>query len=85
MSIKKRVKSFLEKSRNEESRSSIAFGRLNIDNQQTTAVPTQPLSPRPKQDPIYLPLEEGLGRSEFAKFRKVIDVSTGDTYASKYF
>src|SRR5436853_5424090 len=64
-----------------------------MDRQENTAPPTRPLSPRPisdvedeeaRQDAIYLPVEE-LGRGKFAKVYKVIDVSTGHTYAGKYF
>jgi hypothetical protein len=55
-----------------------------MDSQQITAAPTQPPSLRARQDPIYLPLEE-LGRGEFRKVYKVIDVSTEDVYAGKYF
>lgn len=76
----KRVQSFLETSRN-----AIALNLLNIDSQQTTAAPSQPLSPSSlRQAPIYRRLEE-LGRGKFGKVYKVIDVSTGDTYAGKYF
>lgn len=80
----KRVQSFLQRSRDEESRNAFALGLLNFDSQKTTAAPTQPLSPGATQDPIYLPLE-WLGSGEFGKVYKVIDVSTEDVSAGKYF
>jgi hypothetical protein len=55
-----------------------------MDSQQTTAAPSQPLPPRQRQAPIYLPLEE-LGHGEFGIVHKVIDVSTETIYAGKYF
>ena len=73
------------------------LSQLDMESQQTTAVPTtkhssrqespQQESPRqkpPGQEPIYL-LKEELGRGGFGTVHKVVDVSTGNVYAGKGF
>lgn len=75
---RRRINSFLEESRN-----AIApFSLLGIYSQETTAAPTQPLSPTLR--PIYY-MDEELGRGVFGRVHKVIDVSTGRIFAGKYF
>jgi hypothetical protein len=81
----KHIQSFLERSRDIESWNAFALGLFNFDSQKTTAAPTEPASPRPRQqDPIYWKFEE-LEYSEFGKVCKVIDVSTDKIYTGKYF
>lgn len=73
-----RVRSYLEKSRN-------AIGPLdllNIHSLQSTAAPTEPVSPR--QHPIYIMGNE-LGRGNFGRVYKAKNVSTGEIYAAKLF
>ena len=55
---------------------------LGIDSHTTTAQPSQSLTPR--QLPIYI-RERKLGSGSFGGVHKVIDVSTGATYARKEF
>ena len=55
---------------------------LGIYNHTTTAQPSQPLTPR--QSPIYI-RERKLGSGSFGRVDKVVDVSTGTTYARKEF
>lgn len=50
------------------------FNMLGIYSQETTAAPTQPLSPGRRT--IYVKSEE-LGRGEFGRVYRVNDVSTG--------
>ena len=67
----------------EESRNAIApFDLLNIYSQENTAASTRQEAPR--QRPIYIKDGE-IGRGEFGKVYKSIDVSTGYMYAGKYF
>ena len=75
---RKRVRSYLEASRN-------AIGPLdllNIHSLQSTAAPTEPVSPRRR--PIYI-LGRELGRGDFGTVYKATNVSTGDAYAAKIF
>ena len=73
-----RLNSYLE-----ESRTALPpFKMLGIHSQEATAAPTQPLSPG--QRPIYVKSDE-LGRGEFGRVYRVIDVSTGLTFAGKTF
>ena len=68
------------------------LSQLDMESQQTTAMPTAQHSPRqesprqkpPGQEPIYL-LEEELGRGGFGTVHKAVDVSDGDVYAAKKF
>ena len=55
---------------------------LDLQSQQTTALPSQTLSPR--VCPICLKREE-IGQGEFGTVCKVIDVSTGSILAGKEF
>ncbi|KKZ60023.1 hypothetical protein EMCG_05205 [[Emmonsia] crescens] len=66
------VKAYLEASGD----SSLALGGLNVPSQD----PTRPRTPI--DDPIYLPIMP-IGRGAFGTVSKVVDVSTGLTYASK--
>ncbi len=73
-----RLNSYLE-----ESRTALPlFNMLGIYSQETTAAPTQLLSPRRR--PIYVKSEE-LGRGEFGRVYRVNDMSTGLTFAGKTF
>ncbi|KAA6406991.1 MAG: serine threonine kinase [Lasallia pustulata] len=73
-----RLNSYLE-----ESRTALPlFNMLRIYSQETTAAPTQPLSPG--QHPIYVKSEE-VGQGEFGRVYRVKDVSTGLSFAGKTF
>ncbi|KAK3079882.1 hypothetical protein LTS18_003688, partial [Coniosporium uncinatum] len=78
------VDSFLEKRRTvEESGPALpAFDMLDIRSQNTTVAPTALHSP--SQGRIYVLLEE-LGRGEFGRVCKVVDVTAGYIYAGKGF
>ncbi|WEW58338.1 hypothetical protein PRK78_003806 [Emydomyces testavorans] len=57
--------------------------RSYIQTRDPTALPTEPFSPR--QRPMYLPLEENLGKGSFGEVNLVTDVSTAKVYAAKTF
>ena len=79
------IDQFLEESRAALPKSRAALPPLDvlsIYSDQTTAAPSEPLSPR--QPPIYL-RDRVLGSGAFGRVNKVIDVSTGSIYAGKEF
>jgi hypothetical protein len=69
---------FLQRSQDDD----LLFGQLALYSQETTAGPTQPLSPRRR--PIYLPGKQ-IGKGGFGKVHEVRNVSTGAIYAAKSF
>ena len=74
----KNVKEFLENSRMDLPPLNI----LGMESHITIVQPSQPLTPR--QLPIYIS-ERNLGSGSFGKVDKVVNVSTGATYARKEF
>lgn len=69
---------FLQRSQDAD----LLFGQLALYSQETTADPTQPLSPRSR--PNYL-FGKQIGKGSFGKVHEVRNVSTGAYYAAKSF
>ena len=73
---------FPQRRRPEESGLTSPMHKLNVRSQNTSAALSEAVTPR--QGPIYL-LHESLGHGAFGRVYKVVDVSTGHSYAGKSF